>query len=649
VRPLKSRLLSVRRSLPLFLVIVVCLAFWQVWLTWRLMEQDRSLAAQRSRERLEQIADLGLAQLASVLAEWDLSLREMDALPPSAALKTGFPLNATLILLASPSVNATYPSRPLLFVAEPPAAGPLPVGFDTADRTEFREQNYHRALEALRPLAEKPATRAEALLRIARLQRKLSHPEAALGAYDRMCGQTAVSPDGVPYTLLAAAARCDLLAGQDGAVKEAERLRGDLSAGRWPLHRETFEYFWGEVNRLLHEARDPPKHSVEFSSLVSRLHHTWRQAVGAGSSFNGRETQPDGSLLIWRAAPLRLTALVAPAGWLGASLKLPVNASDIRWRLSAPGLQGSDPPANAGHVARRSLAEAQLAGGLEFYSISALTYPGHNRVVWLAAVALMLVLVLAGAYAMHRGVSRELRLAQLQSDFVSAVSHEFRSPLTSLRGIAELLANDRIADEGRRRQSYVFLERETGRLQRMVEDLLDFGRMESGWKQYRIEPHDVFGLVRAAVVEFREEALPAGFQVEMSLDACAAPIEADEGAMRRAIRNLLENAVKYSPECRTVWVEGRVNHRKVAISVRDRGMGIEAREQGDIFQKFVRGDAAKKAGIKGTGIGLSMVRQIVEACGGEIRLESAEGAGSTFTILLPLARPAVAGAEETRA
>jgi signal transduction histidine kinase len=249
----------------------------------------------------------------------------------------------------------------------------------------------------------------------------------------------------------------------------------------------------------------------------------------------------------------------------------------------------------------------------------------------------MLLLVLGGAYAMYRGVNRELRVAQLQSDFVSAVSHEFRSPLTTLRGIAELLANDRLPNEGRKRQSYVLLERETGRLQRLVEDLLDFGRMESGRKQYRIAPHDVFGVVRAAVTDFREEALASGFQVEMDLDARAATIQADGEELRRAIRNLLENAVKYSPECRTVWVEGRVNHRQVAISVRDRGIGIDPREQRQIFRKFVRGAAAKKAGIKGTGIGLSMVRQIVDACGGKIRLESAAGAGSTFTILLPLA------------
>jgi signal transduction histidine kinase len=627
VRPVTIRLLSVRRSLPLFLAIVVCLAMWQVWLTWRLMEQDHNLAAQHSRERLEQIADLAIAQLSSTLGEWDLSLRELDALPLSAALKAKLPPNATLVLLAHQSV-AAYPAKSLLFVPEPPAAGPLPKGFETAEKLEFRDQNYERAIEALWPLTEQSATRAEALLRIARLERRLNHPEAALAAYDRMSRETAISPDGVPYALLAAGARCEL----HDAVEAAEQLRAALLAGRWPLHRATFDYYWSEVNRTRHTADDPPKDSLEFSELVSRLHEQWQQAVRTGANSSGRQAQPDASLLIWYATPERLTALAAPAGWLGASLKLPANASDIRWRFAASGSR----PAGEPHVLR-SLAEAQLSGKLAFYSTAAVLNPGTARALWLAGVALMLLLVLAGAYAMYRGVSRELRVAQLQADFVSAVSHEFRSPLTSLRGIAELLANDRLADESRKRQSYAFLERETGRLQRLVEDLLDFGRMESGRKQYRIAPHDVFGVVRAAVAEFREDALAGGFQVEMTLDARPATIQADEEALRRAIRNLLENAVKYSPECRTVWVEGRVNHRQVVISVRDRGMGVDPREQRQIFHKFVRGSEAKKAGIKGTGIGLSMVRQIVDACGGEIRVVSAAGEGSTFTILLPLA------------
>jgi signal transduction histidine kinase len=639
--------LAVRRSLPLFLAIVVCLAIWQVWLTWRLMEQDRNLAVQRSRERLEQIADLAVAQLGGQLGDWDLNLRELNALPPPAALKAKFPLNGTLVILEHQSV-AAYPGKSLLFVPEPPPASPLPDAFEAAAKFEFRDQNYERAIEALQPLTQQPAARAEALLRTARLERRLNHPDAALAAYDRMLHETTVSPDGVPYALLAAGARCELLA--DGHDRDndprssatvtgaTEQLRAALVEGRWPLHRATFEYYWAEVNHLRHTAENPPKDALDFSQLVSRLYEQWQQALRTGSSFNGREAQPDASLLIWHATPSGLTALYAPAGWLGAGLKLPANTDDIRWRL----LASSSPAGTEPHV-MRSLADAQLSGKLEFSSVSVVSNAGLNRALWLAGVGLMLILVLAGAYALYRGVSRELRVAQLQSDFVSAVSHEFRSPLTSLSGISELLANGRLADESRKNQAYTYLQRETGRLKHLVEDLLDFGRMESGRKQYQVEPHDVFGVVRAVVADFREEALAGGFEVELNLDPDAPSVKADEGELRRALRNLLENAVKYSPECRTVWVEGRVNHRQVAISVRDRGMGIEPREQREVFQKFVRGAAAKKAGIKGTGIGLSMVRQIVDACGGEIRLESVAGEGSTFTILFPLA-----GAGETR-
>jgi signal transduction histidine kinase len=627
--------LAVRRSLPLFLAIVVCLAVWQVWLTWRLMEQDRNLAVQRSRDRLEQISDLAVAQLGGLLGDWDLNLRELNTLPPPADPKARFPMNGTLVILEHQSVAAA-PRRSLLFVPDPPSPTPLPDVFETAERFEFRDRNYERAIEALQPLTQQPAARAEAFLRIARLQRRLNHPDAALAAYDRMVQETTDSPDGVPYALLAAGARCELLATfhdpRHSAAEATGQLRAALIAGHWPLQRETFEYYWAEVNRLSHTSDDPPKDALEFSSLVSRLYEQWQQAIRTGSSFNGREALPDASLLIWHATPSRLAALYAPAGWLGAALKLPANADDIRWKLLA-----SSSPAGAEPHVLRSLAEAQLAGKLEFSSVSQVPNAGLNRGLWLAGVGLMLALVLVGAYAMYRGVSRELQVAQLQSDFVSAVSHEFRSPLTSLSGISELLVSGRLVDEPRRSQAYAYLERETGRLQRLVEDLLDFGRMESGRKQYRIEPHDVFGVVRAVVAEFREEALAGGFEVELNLDSNAPTVKADEQELRRAIRNLLENAVKYSPECRTVWVEGRVNHRQVAISVRDRGIGIEPREQREVFQKFVRGAAAKKAGIKGTGIGLSMVKQIADACGGEICLESVVGEGSTFTIFFPLA------------
>jgi signal transduction histidine kinase len=237
----------------------------------------------------------------------------------------------------------------------------------------------------------------------------------------------------------------------------------------------------------------------------------------------------------------------------------------------------------------------------------------------------------------RRLVQLDARRAQLQSDFVAAVSHEFRSPLTTLRTITDLLAQGRIRDESRREQSYVFLDRETTRLQRLVEDLLDFGRMESGREQHCIESHDAFALVRAAVSDLSEQAAAEGFSLQTTFDPGPAVIYADQKAFCSAVRHLLENAMKYSPLCRTVWVDGALRDHRVSISVRDQGIGIDAAERQAIFQKFVRGDAAKKAGIKGTGIGLALVQQISEAMGGKIELESEVGVGSTFTILLPLA------------
>ena len=257
-----------------------------------------------------------------------------------------------------------------------------------------------------------------------------------------------------------------------------------------------------------------------------------------------------------------------------------------------------------------------------------------------AVVALLLLRRLLLSVGRQRQITFTLKQAQLQSDFVAAVSHEFRTPLTTLRTITELLVQNRIPDEARRQQSYVFLDHETTRLHRLVEELLDFGRMESGRKQYAMERHDVFELVRATVDDFGEQAEAQGFRIETEIGSPGGPtvvkVKVDEEAFRRAVRNILDNALKYSPVCRTVWVNASVQDHTVLISVRDQGMGIDADEEQVIFQKFVRGHAAKRAGIKGTGIGLTMVQQISEAMGGEVRLQSQPGVGSTFTIVLPL-------------
>jgi signal transduction histidine kinase len=230
-------------------------------------------------------------------------------------------------------------------------------------------------------------------------------------------------------------------------------------------------------------------------------------------------------------------------------------------------------------------------------------------------------------------------VARLQADFVAAVSHEFRTPLTAVRQLAELLVKGRVSSDARRQQFYETLLYESERLQRLVDGLLNFGRMEAGQMRYRFESVDPETFVREIVSDFEREVAGRGYRIELHGDGSLPPIRADRESLARVFWNLLDNAVKYSPENRTVWVDlanAGPASRRLAVRVRDQGIGIPAAEQKEIFRKFVRGTASKDASIQGTGVGLAMARQIVAAHGGDIFVESQLGEGSVFTVLLPV-------------
>jgi signal transduction histidine kinase len=174
-------------------------------------------------------------------------------------------------------------------------------------------------------------------------------------------------------------------------------------------------------------------------------------------------------------------------------------------------------------------------------------------------------------------------------------------------------------------------------LTRLVESLLDFGRMEAGARPYRLEPLDVAALAEDVVRDFRQQVDGAGFTIHYTGPPGGVMARADRDALTQALWNLLDNAVKYSGESRDVHVEVERN-RDVVIRVRDAGYGIAPSEQKQIFRKFARGAAAREHGVKGTGIGLAMVKHIVDAHGGTIRVDSEPDRGSTFTIGLPQTR-----------
>ena len=287
--------------------------------------------------------------------------------------------------------------------------------------------------------------------------------------------------------------------------------------------------------------------------------------------------------LLWKSNGERLAALVAgpryrDQAWFG-SFKPMLEAAGARSALVDNDHQAhfGAVPANGVPRVQRPASETGLPwtivvttadprGALEQFSL--------RRRLLLGGLAALAVLVLAGGALIGRVVARELAVARLQSDFVAAVSHEFRTPLTSLRQFNEILTADPELPAGKRARFYQAQTRATERLHRLVESLLDFGRMESRAKVYHFERLDAASLVRDVAAEFEKEAAARGFELVSEIAAEDAPVEADAEALSRAVWNLLENAVKYSGSSRTVWLSLAREDGRVAIGVRDRGLGI---------------------------------------------------------------------------
>jgi signal transduction histidine kinase len=238
------------------------------------------------------------------------------------------------------------------------------------------------------------------------------------------------------------------------------------------------------------------------------------------------------------------------------------------------------------------------------------------------------------AYEAERATVEELRrLSALRADFVSLVSHELRSPMAAVIGSAKTLQRRWRELTPEQRDSFLgLIDHETNRLADLVADVLDTSRIESGQFSYTFTDVDVGELVQesAAAAESGQDEIEIRSHVRRPLPL----VRGDRERLRQVLTNLLDNAVKYSPECRTVWVEMSRQSDQISIEVQDQGIGIPIAEQREIFDRFVRGGDSKTRRISGTGIGLAMVREIVRAHGGEILLTSEPGRGSRFTVVL---------------
>jgi len=616
------------------------------WLGWRLLEQDRALEGQQVQQRVERAADLVVAALQRAITASEQRLTGDGAAWPDGAIAVTFG-EAQMDVVPAERV-AYWPVTPQ--VPEAPGAT-----FAAAEQFELHDGNLSAAITAFARLERSadPAVSAGALLRLGRTLRKAGRHDEALAAYARLSRHDGVAVGGVPASLAAAYARGALLEQQrrlsdlrDEGVALAQQLR----AGRWRLTAPVYALYAADAVRWSGSESPEPTPQERLAAALGTAWSRWRSAAADGRAPSGRDTSEvmgETFTVLWQTSDGALRALVGTPAFVETEWLAPL-ASILDEQHVALTLRDSTGKhvfggagSRAAPKAIRSITDAALPWAVV---TTTLEPPPENRAFaqrrrWLiAGFVLMTAMALLATALIVGAVNRELAVARQQSDFVAAVSHEFRTPLTTLRQFTEMLREQPALDDGRRRQAYDAQARATDRLTRLVESLLDFGRMEAGVRSYHFATRDAAEFVEGVVDDFRAEPGATGHDIEFH-KGDTAPVEIDEEAMARAVRNLLENAVKYSAAPPRIDVALARRNGHVRISVRDRGIGIPAHERTRIFRKFQRGEQALARGIKGTGIGLAIVEEIVTAHHGLVDVESEAGQGSTFTIALPSATP----------
>jgi signal transduction histidine kinase len=263
-----------------------------------------------------------------------------------------------------------------------------------------------------------------------------------------------------------------------------------------------------------------------------------------------------------------------------------------------------------------------------------------NFVINLSLSALLSIVLLGGLVVALRTVARESKLNQMKSDFVSNVSHELRTPLASIRVFSEFLRLGRARDADKVVEYGEYIETESRRLTLLINNILDFAKIESGSKTYEFVSGDVELVLAECLRTFAVRLSHGGREIKYDKPTePLPPVLMDADALVQVFCNILENADKYSESSTPIHVTLTVQKKEVVIGVRDEGVGIDRAEQKRIFERFHRVSTGLVHDVKGTGLGLAIVKHVVDAHGGRITVRSEAGKGSTFAIHLPALRP----------
>ena len=658
-----------RRLVAVFAVFVLLPGVVLGVFALKALRQETLLAQTQVRQRLQSVADQTGRDVARDFRQWQEALvsivrqksADTGSLPETVRQAVGSPGSGVVVRLDEQSLNALPPGQ-LLYV--PPSVSipsippkPLPASIAPIEIVELVEKDYLRASRLYKDLLHSSDAESRPLIlhRLARTYRKAGRLNDAVRTFRELEHSASTGTGQLPLDLVAGSELCSIAAEQGNTDELAVSLMAfyrDLTGGKWLLEEPRYAYY---ADRCQSWSRESPVTADEFR----RLEAIEIEKLALTRAVEEFLTKPSAVLRVgsrthlafWQNDPL--AAIVLSESFLESRWWPRVFSTGEEQDLAAA-LRSSDGrqalgffPENAPPFAVMSTIQVgESQWHLQVWPRDPdLLYSDlkQKQDLYMGMLIFIVAFLGFGSYITARTVRRELEIGRMRADFVSTVSHEFRSPLTGIRQLGEMLVYGRVRDEGKRHQYYGMIVRESERLGRLVENVLDFSRMEEGRKEYRFVPLDTTAWLRGVVEDFQSESAGDGVSITASIPEALPQVSADGEALRCAVRNLLDNAVKYSPDTKTVWLDACAKNGRVTISVRDHGVGISEQDRKHIFDKFYRVDGPISQKVKGAGLGLSLVQHIVAAHGGTVECASREGEGSAFSIRLPATPPAAGG------
>ena len=465
-------------------------------------------------------------------------------------------------------------------------------------------------------------------------------------ATGRLAKPEAITPAGLPVALIACAYVERMPAREQAKFSSfIERTIENVRRGRWWLSYDERSFYDGQLRQMLARMGtklQPEDRELKQLAAIEQIVHRSLAATGNEPFRSFQRAQVAGFLISIMKAEngVRLqNGLAVPqdrfAGLFDSVLSPLLSGQSFTFEV-----RDAEGQSVWGKLQGNPIHTEQLRGvrGLElaFGGLSGPRWLDQKQLLWLGFILLLVVMMIAGLAMTARVVRREVELGRIQNDFIAAVSHEFKSPIASIRLLMERITTGRLRTPESAGEYYAAISREAERLERLVNRLLEWQQIQAGHKRYSFSLVSLTAIATTAIAEMRPQAEAKGITLETSFEESFAKVNTDEAAFTDAIENLIDNAIKYSPSGTKIAVSCTSTDHQACVEVRDQGVGISNDELPRIFDKFYRGRRGDMSNVHGTGLGLALVKATVEAHGGEVEVTSDPGGGSCFRLRLPL-------------